>query len=86
MGVISIRNRDTAQHRIWMWRFAGSMWGSFWLFRVMLFVLGPILVEYEAAALLFCIWFSAPLGVLIAEVIRRHWQRRQQINNNLVGA
>jgi hypothetical protein len=47
------------------------MWGSFWLFRVMLFVLDPLLRDYEAVALLICIWFSAPLGLLIAEVIRR---------------
>jgi hypothetical protein len=54
-----------------MWRFVGTMWGSFWLFRVMLFVLDPLLREHEAIALLLCIWFSAPLGMLIAEVIRR---------------
>jgi hypothetical protein len=49
----------------------GTMWGSFWLFRVMLFVLDPLLREHEAVALLICIWFSAPLGMLIAEIIRR---------------
>jgi hypothetical protein len=54
-----------------MWRFVGTMWGSFWLFRVMLFVLDPLLRDHEAAALLICIWFSAPLGMLIAEIIRR---------------
>lgn len=76
MGVIAIRNGDSATHRIWMIRFAGSMWGAYWLFRVMLFVLGPILRSWEAAALLICIWFSAPLGMLIAEVIRRRLDRR----------
>ena len=76
MGVLAIRKGEAATHRVWMWRFAGSMWGSFWLFRVMLFVLGPILVEYEAAALQICIWFSAPLGVLIAEVMRRRLDGR----------
>ena len=76
MGVIAIRNGDSITHRIWMIRFAGSMWGAYWLFRVMLFVLGPILRSWEAAALLICIWFSAPLGILIAEVIRRRLDRR----------
>ena len=76
MGVIAIRNGDSATHRIWMIRFAGSMWGAYWLFRVMLFVLGPILRDWEAAALLICIWFSAPLGILIAEAIRRQLDRR----------
>ena len=59
-----------------MIRFIGAMWGAFWLFRVMLFVLGPLLREWNAAALLICIWFSAPLGVLIAEAIRRRIEAR----------
>lgn len=71
MGVLAIRNGDRVAHRIWMIRFAGSMWGAFWLFRVMLFVLGPLLRDYEAANILVCIWLSAPLGILIAEVVRR---------------
>ena len=79
MGVVAIRGGDAERHRVWMWRFAGSMWGSFWLFRVMLFVLGPILVNYEAAALQICIWFSAPLGVIIAEVMRRRLDGRAAI-------
>ena len=76
MGVVAICKGDAAGHRVWMWRFAGAMWGSFWLFRVMLFVLGPILRGYEAASVLFCIWLSAPLGVLIAEAMRRRIDNR----------
>jgi hypothetical protein len=34
MGVLAIRRGDKLMHRIWMFRFAGSMWGAFWLFRV----------------------------------------------------
>lgn len=71
MGVLAIRNGDRVAHRIWMIRFAGSMWGAFWLFRVLLFVLGPLLRNHEAANILACIWLSAPLGILIAEVVRR---------------
>jgi hypothetical protein len=71
MGVLAIRKGDRAKHRIWMIRFAGAMWGAFWLFRVMLFVLGPLLRDHEAANILVCIWLSAPLGILIAEVVRR---------------
>ena len=59
-----------------MLRYAGSMWGAFWLFRVMEFVLGPLLRNYDTASILICIWFSAPLGILIAEVIRRREKRR----------
>jgi len=75
MGVVAIRKGDAAQHRVWMFRFAGAMWGSFWLFRVMLFVLDPLLRDVNAAALLICIWGSAPLGILIAEIIRRRIDR-----------
>ncbi len=28
LGVFAIRRQDTTQHRIWMWRFVGSMWGG----------------------------------------------------------
>ena len=70
-GVLAIRARDAARHRIWMWRFVGSMWGAFWVFRVVLFVIDPLLRQYEGLAINICIWGSAPAGVLIAELIRR---------------
>ncbi|MEX0345770.1 MAG: DUF2306 domain-containing protein [Rhizobiaceae bacterium] len=71
MGILKARAGDTVAHRIWMFRFIGSMWGSFWLFRVMLFVIDPMLRNYEAAAILTCIWGSAPLGIVIGDMIRR---------------
>lgn len=71
MGIVAVRSGDAIKHRVWMYRFIGSMWGSFWLFRVMLFVLDPLLRNHEAAAILICIWGSAPLGILIAEIVRR---------------
>ncbi len=73
MGVAAARRSDAASHRVWMIRFAGSMWGSFWLFRVMLFVLDPLLRNYNAAAILICIWLSAPLGIAIAEWARHRF-------------
>ncbi len=75
MGLVSIRRRDIGAHRSWMFRCAGSMWGAFWLFRVMEFVLGPLLRNFDSASLLICIWFSAPLGIVLAEVIRRRLAR-----------
>jgi hypothetical protein len=71
MGVYTIRQGDAASHQIWMIRLAGSMWGAFWLFRVMLLVTGPLLRNYEAASFVISTWGSAPLGILIAEVYRR---------------
>jgi hypothetical protein len=75
MGIVSVRKRDFVAHRTWMFRYAGSMWGAFWLFRVMEFVLGPLLRNHDSASLLICIWFSAPLGIALAEIIRRRGER-----------
>ncbi|MEM8649882.1 MAG: DUF2306 domain-containing protein [Pseudomonadota bacterium] len=71
MGIVTIRAGDAEAHRVWMFRFAGSMWGSFWLFRVMLFVIDPLLRDVEAAAILICIWGSAPLGIILGDMVRR---------------
>ncbi len=79
-GVIAIRQGDAARHRIWMWRFAGSMWGSFWLFRVVLFVIDPLLRQSEALAINICIWGSAPAGVILAEIIRRRLDRTSEVS------
>ncbi len=79
MGILAIRRQDTAQHRIWMWRFVGSMWGSFWLFRVLLFVIDPLFRDIEALAIQICIWGSAPAGILIAEMVRRRVDERDEI-------
>ena len=73
-GVVAARRGDPASHRVWMIRHAGSMWGAFWLFRVMLVGTGPLLRNHESASLLISIWFSAPLGVLIAEYARTRLQ------------
>jgi hypothetical protein len=70
MGVVSIRKRDFDAHQKWTFRFAGSLWGSFWLFRVTELVLGPLLRSYNILSIQICIWTSAPLGVLLAEAIR----------------
>ena len=88
MGIVSIRRRDFTSHRTWMIRYAGSMWGAFWLFRVMEFVLGPLLRNHDSASLLICIWFSAPLGIVLAELIRRRADRAAAapVRNPLIGA
>ena len=41
----------------------------------MLVVTGPLLRNWESASILFSVWFSAPLGILIAEAIRRRPKR-----------
>lgn len=76
MGVVTVRKGDRAAHRIWMIRFAGSMWGAFWIFRLLLIVTGPLLRQWESASILISIWFAAPLGILAAELLRKRWERR----------
>lgn len=83
MGIVAIRSGDPAAHRVWMWRFLGSMWGSFWLFRVLLFVIDPLFRNFEAVAIQTCIWGSAPAGILIAEIIRRRLDAQQDTPNTV---
>ncbi len=71
MGARTAMTGDLAGHRVWMIRCLGSMWGSFWLFRVMLVVTGPLFRNVETLSIQLSIWLSAPLGILIAESIRR---------------
>lgn len=78
MGILKARAGDMQLHRIWMFRFMGAMWGAFWLFRAMLLVLDPLLREYQSAAILICIWGSAPLGIVIGELVRRRLDRPEQ--------
>lgn len=76
LGVRAARQGDAASHRTWMIRHAGAMWGSFWLFRVMLVVTGPLFRSVETASILWSVWASAPLGIVIAEWLRRSLDER----------
>jgi len=76
MGLVAIKKKDIASHRKWMVRYAGSLWGSFWVFRAMELVIGPLLRKYDPASILICIWGSAPLGILIAELAQKSAAKR----------
>ncbi|MEN0065329.1 MAG: DUF2306 domain-containing protein [Myxococcota bacterium] len=76
MGVVTIRKGDTEGHRTWMIRFAGAMWGSYWLFRVVLFFIDPLFRQTDTLAILVVIWGSAPAGIVIAELWRRAAARK----------
>ena len=71
LGVLAIRRSDADGHKKWMIRFAGSMWGSYWLFRVVLFFIDPIFRDQDTLAIQVVIWGSAPAGILVAEIWRR---------------
>jgi hypothetical protein len=76
MGVVAIRSGDAEAHRVWMWRFAGSMWGAFWGYRVIMLVPDPILRDTDGWTFLIPSWVSVPAGILIAEAIRVRRDRR----------
>jgi hypothetical protein len=76
MGVVAIRSGDAEAHRVWMWRFAGSMWGAFWGYRVIMLVLDPFLRYTDGWTFLIPSWVSVPAGILIAEAIRVRRDRR----------
>ena len=80
------RRGDWTMHRVWMIRFVGAMYGAFWLFRVLLMVTGPLLREWESVSLLISIWASAPLGLLIADGLRRGWDARAGDAHNSLDA
>lgn len=80
MGWRTAIQKDWEQHRIWMIRFVGAMYGAFWLFRVLLIVTGPLLREWESASLLISVWASAPLGLIGADALRRYWDRERIIS------
>lgn len=77
MGVRSILAGDVTNHRVWMWRHVGSLWGSFFAFRIIVLSTDPILINYPGIAWNLAAWGGAPAGILIAE-----WFRRKVDSNN----
>ena len=71
VGSFHVRNGNKSLHRVWMFRFAGALYGAYWVFRLGLFVLDPALREYPTVALLFVTWVSGPAGIIAGETVRR---------------
>ena len=78
MGVYRVRSGDWMGHRTWMWRYAGAMWGSFWIFRVGLLLVDPFFQNRKHIAWLLATWLSAPLGISVAEMVRRRIDGNKQ--------
>jgi len=73
-GVYAIAiQKDLKVHKIWMIRFYGSMWGSFFIFRLIFFILGPLLRSYGALSILIATYGSAPIGIAISEYVRLNY-------------
>merc|ERR1740121_1653982 len=70
-GLLAVLRKDIPEHKKWMTRFYGGMWGSFLVFRV-LFLFGGLFRWHKTLMILIAVWGSAPLGVAIAE-----WARLQ---------
>ena len=71
LAVREIRNGNVSNHRVWMFRHAGAIWGAFYGFRLAMLVIEPLLRNYQLAAWLIATYFSAPVGFLGGEIIRR---------------
>jgi Predicted membrane protein (DUF2306) len=70
-GVAAILQGDTVSHRVWMWRFAGGLWGSYWIFRAQMLLVDLLVRDTEGLTLTIPSWTSVPLGIAIAEYVRR---------------
>jgi hypothetical protein len=86
LGVMAIRRRDVVEHRIWMFRFAGAMWGAFWVFRLQMVILDPITRNFEGLTIGIPSIIATPMGILIADMVRKQLDRRQGKHNENTGA
>merc|ERR1712050_653898 len=68
-GMLAILRKDVKSHKKWMYRWYGSMWGAFLVFRVIFFA-GGLLRWHQSAMVVTAIWVSAPIGCAIAEWVR----------------
>ena len=76
-GVNAVRRGDLIKHRIWMWRHAGSLWGSYFAFRLIILVADPVFIEHSGVAWNLAAWLGAPVGILLADRVRARIDREQ---------
>jgi hypothetical protein len=71
LGLFYILQGNVKLHKKWMVRALGAMWGSFFIFRILEFIVFPIFVlinsEKFSNPVLVNIWFSAIMGVFLNE-------------------
>ena len=77
LGIRAIRNADSEIHRVWMWRFTGALWGSYWIFRAEMLLVDLLVKDTEGWTLAFPAWTSGLIGIAMAEFIRRKLDSRQ---------
>lgn len=82
IGVYKAYIKDFEGHRTWMIRALGATWGAFWLYRIMLLVLGPIFRNHEPLVFQFPTWLSVPGGILIAELLFRYIGKKPLIKRD----
>lgn len=79
MGVYKIMKGDAEGHRIWMWRTAGAIWGSYWIFRVIMMLLDLFFKDVVGLTLSVSAWTAGLIGIAAAEAIRRHLDNKKDI-------
>ena len=60
--------KDFAMHKLWMMRYAGSMWGIFLVFRLMFLLIGPLLTVLHLPAgsmYNWCSWTSGEAPIVV---------------------
>jgi len=79
MGVVAIVRGNEPLHRIWMWRFAGGLWGAYWIFRAEMLLVDLLVRDTEGLTLSIPSWTSVPIGMAIAELVRRKLDARSPV-------
>ena len=76
MGIRAAARHDLVLHRIWMWRFVGALWGSYWIFRGEMLLVDLIVRDAPGMALAIPSWTAGAIGFVIGDLIRRRLDRR----------
>ena len=76
IGVAKIMKQDYEGHRVWMWRYAGAIWGAYWIFRAEMMLVDLFIKNAEGFTLAVPSWTGGLIGIALAEVIRRRLDRR----------
>lgn len=78
MGIAAAAKGNHRAHRIWMWRFVGAIWGSYWIFRLEAMLIDLLVRDIEGLPLAVPAWTSGVIGIVIGELIRRHLDQRNK--------
>ncbi|GGF66775.1 DUF2306 domain-containing protein [Alteromonas lipolytica] len=81
IGVYKIVQGDAEGHRIWMWRTAGAIWGSYWIFRGIMMLIDLFVKDTVGLTLSVSAWTAGLIGIASAEAIRRYLDNKNGVPN-----